>query len=63
MNEDQVKSLLSTVFVDVDVAAQVLGVTGFSIKTAIKNGQLSSIRVGKRIKVRSSSVRKLLEAV
>jgi excisionase family DNA binding protein len=60
MNET-VKTLLSLPTMSIADAAQVLGVTVLSIKTAIRCGDLATFKVGKRPRVRTASVRKLLQ--
>jgi hypothetical protein len=58
-----VKELLLRPTMDIADAEQVLGVTKLSVQTAIRRGDLAAIKVGKRVKVLTGSVRRLLGEV
>jgi hypothetical protein len=57
------KHLLSRPTMDIADAEQVLGVSKLSVQTAIRRGHISAIKVGKRVKVLTGSVRRLLGEV
>jgi excisionase family DNA binding protein len=60
MNQD-LQTLLSGATIDVEQAAQLLGLSKLSVYSAIRKGEIRAISVGKRLKVLCGPLRRKLE--
>lgn len=54
------KAIMENLAVSVDVTAKALDIGKFSAYVGIKNGEIPSIRVGRKIKVPTAALRKML---